>query len=421
MEVSDFLTRPMSFPKDHSEQDILAPKGVEVGDVLGRSGTIIHMPECDRLSTATARTLVEHTVKEMARVYRRHIVKGLRIFVNNRIVEAVDPTLSMPSARHARVEGLTPKTSKLIVARKVAIRRSENQTETAEIVIKLYALPIREWSTLPRKVLSSDLGVFSGHNISILRNDREVFAGVLSAIVQRHSDASWFRIEIDFPGELDEAFGVAANKQGVRLKGYVAEAIKAAIGRDVAQVREQIQYVQAQRATEKKGSGQSESEAKANEADPFQSESLDVPLSEAEQAQMDANLMGLAVALKREAETDEEAFARVKSSRYLITYRHDEYWPFYHVESKFGRVVLTVNTAHPFFSKLYEPMLRLNAGEDEGDGEVKRHGPVVALELMLLALARAQTLMCRDSADAAKLFDAFRRSWSDGLRVQLAD
>ena len=93
-----------------------------------------------------------------------------------------------------------------------------------------------------------------------------------------------------------------------------------------------------------------------------------MPLNEVEQAQMRSQTWaGPAVALKRENETDEEALQRVKSSRYLITYRHDEYWPFYHVESKFGRIILTINTAHPFFTKLYEPILRSStaSGPDE--------------------------------------------------------
>lgn len=418
MEVTDFFTRPMSFPKDHTEQKLLAPAGVTVQEAMRRSGTVVYMPDCDRLSWSTAKPLVEHSVKEMARIYRRKIAGGLSILVNNRIVDAVDPTFTMPEARHAKAEVLSPKTSKLIAARKVAIRRSENAPETADAIIKLFALPIREWSGLSRKTLT-DAGVFSGHNISILRNDREVFAGVLPAIAQRHSDNSWFRIEIDFPGELDEAFGVAANKQGVRLKGYVADAIDKAIGGDIAQVREQIQYVQRQNATEKKGSQPSESEARAQDADPFQAESLDVPLTKEQQAQMEANLAGLAIALKRENETDEEALARVKSSKYLITYKHDPYWPFYHIENKFGRVVLTVNTAHPFFSKLYQPLLELNAEEGGAGNKVK--GPTVALELMLLSLARAQILIARENADIAKLFETFRRSWSDAYRVQLGD
>jgi hypothetical protein len=420
-EIADFFTRPMTFPKDHTEQRLLAPSGVDLREALGRSGTVVYMPECDRLSSRTAKTLVEHAVKEMARIYRRKIAEGLRIWVNNRLVEAVDPTFFMPNARHARVEGLSHKTSKLVVARKVPIQRSENASETADVIIKVFALPIREWSALPRKVLSSDLGVYSGHTISILRNDREVFAGTLPAIAQRHSDASWFRIEIDFPGELDEAFGVAANKQGVRLKTYVSDAIDKAIGHDITQVRDQIKYVQAQNATEKKGSQPSESELRAQESDPFQAETLDVPLTDEERDQMDENLKGLAVALKRETETDEEALVRVKSSKYLIAYRHDPYWPFYHVEHKFGRVVLTVNTAHSFFSKLYEPLLKLDADAEEEGVDSQAKGPVIALELMLFSLGRAQTLISRENADTARLFETFRRSWSDGYRVQLGD
>jgi len=149
VEVSDFFTRPMSFPKDHTEQKLLAPAGVTVRDAMGRSGTAIYMPDCDRLSWSTAKPLVEHAVKEMARIYRRKIAAGLSLWVNNRSVEAVDPTFAMASARHTKAEALSPKTSKLVVARKVALRRSENEPETADAIIKLFALPIREWSGLP--------------------------------------------------------------------------------------------------------------------------------------------------------------------------------------------------------------------------------------------------------------------------------
>lgn len=55
VEISDFFTRPMTFPKDHTEQRLLAPSGVDLRDALGHSGTVIYMPDCDRLSSATAR------------------------------------------------------------------------------------------------------------------------------------------------------------------------------------------------------------------------------------------------------------------------------------------------------------------------------------------------------------------------------
>src|SRR5262245_20709998 len=107
LEIVTFFSRPMSFPKDKSDQILLVGEDeTDLWNRLGSHGTIIYMPECDRLSFKEARKLVDHATKEMARVYRRAISAGLNLYVNNRRVEAFDPTYSMASARHARVEGL---------------------------------------------------------------------------------------------------------------------------------------------------------------------------------------------------------------------------------------------------------------------------------------------------------------------------
>ncbi|WP_430246522.1 ATP-binding protein (plasmid) [Neorhizobium sp. DAR64861/K0K2] len=423
-DVTDFFTKALRFPKNASDQKLLADKGTDLVGTLGRSGTIVYMPECDRLSYVTDRNLVEHATKEMAHVYRRHLAKGLKLYINNRRVIQVDPTFSMPNARHAEMEGLKIKTSRLVVPRKVTIRQSDSNSVSYDISVKLYALPIEEWALHSRKLLK-DIGVFSGHNISILRNDREVFAGYISQIAKKHSEMNWFRIEIDFPGELDEAFGVASNKQGVRLKDYVINAINDAIGDDITAIRAEIHRFQAQRNV-RDSSAISPAEAKANETDPFQSEVLETELSDEEKKQMDANLWGLAIGLKRDNETDEQAFERVKGSKYIITYRHDEYWPFYHVENKFGRIILTINTAHPFYAELYEPLLKTSSTsriEDDDDTDHSKSatptGPVIALELMLLSLARSQSVMTRENPAATTIFDGFRRKWSETLRVQL--
>ena len=420
-DVGEFFTRPMGFPKARAEQSLLAESG-DIDTALPTSGTVVYMPDCDRLSYATAKTLVEHCTKEMARVYRRHINKGLKLYVNNRLLDAVDPTFSMPSARHAAIDGLKTRASRLVLSRKVPINRANGAP--VEILVKLFALPIEEWSDLPRKIQKNDLGVFSGHNISVLRNDREVFAGYLPDIVKRHGDTNWFRIEIDFPGELDEAFGVAANKQGVRLQGQVVDAINKAVGDDVTSVRDEVKRVQAKRSTAKRANVPSESELRATEADPFQPDALD-NLTDEQREQLDDNLRGLAIGLKREGESDEAAFERVKQSKFLITYRHDEYWPFYHVESKFGRIILTINTVHPFFTELYEPLMKASLPEDEHDAvdpatAPAPKGPSVILELMLFSLARAQSVLGRENPEAARVFETLRRNWSETFRIQLS-
>ena len=423
-EVADLLRRPMSCPTDRTEQLLLAEPDDDLAERLGRSGTIVYMPECDRLTFAKAQTLVDHATKEMARVYRRPIGAGLRLFVNNRRVDASDPTYSMPNARHVKLD-IIPKQSRLILAKPVPVRVHENSEETVPIAIKIFRLPIEEWSKLPRKIQRNDLRVFEGNTVSILRNGREVFAGPMTKITTRHSVTYWYRIQIDIPGDLDEAFGISSNKQGVRLKGYVEETIKSAIGEEITRLNDELKRVQAEMAAERAPAKPTTSEAKAAEADPFQRTQA-LLLTPEEEAQLEENLRGLAVTLRRNNETEDETLERIKASPYVIAFRHDEYWPFYDVQQRFGRVILTLNTAHPFFTLLYEPLSKLGQGVEAGADDAaglppptEQSGPIVALDLVLLSLARTQGRLAGTGEDARKLLDLMRREWSDTLRVQL--
>jgi Histidine kinase-, DNA gyrase B-, and HSP90-like ATPase len=424
-EISTLFTEPMSWP-ERDEQQVFS-SAAELPARLGKSGTIVYMPSCDRLTFAKARTLCEHAVKEMSRIYRRTIGNGLKLYVNNRIVEAFDPTYYMANARHARyIEG-DAKQSRLILAKPVQVSLAENSAKTAPITIRLYKLPIDQWSALPRKTLKNDLRVFDGLTVSILRNDREVYAGELPELTTHHSVTHWYRVQIEFPGVLDEAFGVAANKQGVRMKEFVMKAIKEAVGDDITTINDEIKRFQAAQASAREASKPSASEARATEADAFQPKVLEDDLSEEESQQLDANLRALAVGLRRDNETDEEAFQRVKNSKYVIAFKYDEYWPFYHVEHRFGRVILTINTAHGFFAQLYDPLQKLLKTQlPESEGETAKipqaepaMGPLVALELLLLSLARSQSVLSQNNDDARKILDALRRDWSEAYRVQL--
>ena len=423
-EVADLFIKPLSFPANAAEQEVYAKRDDDLEERLGPSGTIVYMPDCDRLTYHTARTLVEHSVKEMSRVYRRAISDGLRLYINNRLVEAFDPTYAMDTARHARLIELPEKTSRLIVAKKVKVPLREHSEDGDDIVIRIYRLPFEAWTNLSRKVLRNDLQVFSGLTVSILRNDREVFAGPMTDLTTRHSVTHWYRIQIDFPGSLDEAFGVSANKQGVRLKGYVKEAIKKAIGEDITTLNDELKRLQGKLASERKGAQPSASEARATDADQHQAKPLD--LTPEDEAQMEQNLRTLAVALRRDGESDEEAYQRVLASKYLIEFKHDEYWPFYHVEHRFGRVLLTINTAHPFFEQLYEPVRKMGQTVQDENGEgldgqdaEDNNGPLVALELLLLSLGRAQAQIAASNDDAKATLETLRREWSEGYRVQL--
>lgn len=428
-ELAELFYKPMGWPGDQKEQELFATDADDLAERLGAHGTIIFMPACDRLSSRKARTLGEHAVSEMARIYRRAISGGLRLYVNNRRVEAFDPTYSMANARHAKVlMNGAPTTSRLVLSRPINVPLSENEpTRVGQVVAKVFALPIDEWSNLDRKTQKNDLRIFDGLTVSILRNDREVFAGPLPKLTTQHSVTNWYRVQIDFPGLLDEAFGVASNKQGVRMKDYVLDKIREEIGSDITKLNDEIKRFQAEKASRLEPAKATASEQRASEVDQLHAKPLSAELTPDEQAQLDANLRGLAVTLKREEETDDQAFERVKSSKYLIDFKHDEYWPFYHVDHRFGRIILTINTAHAFFDKLYNPLKELarQPVEEplyEGQAVESNHvdgGPLVALELLLLSLARAQGVLGMRSDEAKQVFDQLRREWSETYRIQL--
>ncbi len=442
--IVDIITKPQVFPRPQ-EQELLAYNTDDLSDRIGKSGTLVYMPDCDRLSSSKARTLVEHGVKEMARVYRRFIGNGLKLYVNNRLVEPFDPTYSMANARHAKIPELTIKESRLILSKPVKIRpyedmnqKDEDENDGIDINVRLYALPIEDWGNLPLKVRKNDLHLYDDLTVSFMRNDREVYAGTIPEIARRHSDTNWFRVQIDFNGDLDEAFGVAANKQGVRPKGYVLKKIAAALDGEIATVREQVKRHQGEQTSRRKGGGQGAAEKRADETEPFQSRPLAEPAATtAEEKQvLEENLRTLAIMLKRDQETDEQAFERIKAGKHIIHYKHDEYWPFYHVDHRFGKIILTINTAHPFYTALYEPLSTAaaaiatrsaEAGADQNDESEPElmsfsgaDGALAALQLMLLSLAKAQSLMSIEDEGRRKLFDQFRTEWSNTYRVQLS-
>jgi hypothetical protein len=284
---------------------------------------------------------------------------------------------------------------------------------------------------LPRKTLKNDLHMFEPFSVSFVRNDREVHVGLVPELAGKpHGDGQWVRLLVDFSGELDEAFGVAANKQGVRPKKYVYDIIRERIREDVSRIRESVKQFRAKRAESGGRQQLTAAEFKASETDAFQAKQLPAapaPTTAEELKALKDALRAFAVTLKRGEETDDEAFERVKKSTYLTVFKHDAYWPFYHADFQFGKVILTINTAHPFFTKLYEPLSKFSVSNapSADDAEVntdhsEESGLLVPLQLLLLSLARTQSVLCSDDDPAKRqLFENLRREWSNSLQTHL--
>lgn len=426
LEIVTILTRPMEAPKGISDQELLASDPNTLVEALGTSGTIVFVPNCDRVTYKESKALYESAAREMSRIYRRMIAEGVKIYVNNKELEPFDPTYWMKESRHTKVEEIKdlPKRSQLVETWSVEIPIEEEFKATSIATVKLYVLP-EQWHSLLPSVQKKQLRIFDGHQVSYMRNGREVSVGTSVALnLQKHANTNWLRLQIEFNGELDEAFGVAMTKQGVRPKSYALNAIKAKIADAVTKVRNHNAEIQAKNNRAKTAAAASRSERLAMDADKLQRKPLP-ELTEEEHQALEANLQALAVTLKRNEETDAQALERIRSSTYIIHLKHDEFWPFYAVDYQYGKVILTINTAHPFYSKLYRPLESLSSGDPDGENNGSpsaRDGELLAaLQMLLFSLARTQSTMSNggERDGFRDLFKAFQAEWSDNLKTQL--
>ena len=279
--------------------------------------------------------------------------------------------------------------------------------------------------------------MYGDYTVSFMRNDREVdIAATVRAIsINKHATNNWLRLEIDFNGEADEGFGIASNKQGVRLRDFAAEKIRDLIEEPLAALRKELAELKSRHVALKSGSTVSEAEQRATGAEGLQGKSLPVEAETAEQkADLEKNLQVLATGLKRDGETDEQAFERIKKSRFVTRTVHNDYFPFFDSEYKYERVILTVNTAHPFYQTVWAPLEALSRttaatgapGEDE-DAEANPDAAntctevLVGLQMLFFSLARTQAQMAGHDKDEERkqLFKNFRKEWSSNLETQL--
>ena len=190
------------------------------------------------------------------------------------------------------------------------------------------------------------------------------------------------------------------------------DALAKQLAEDVQGLRNRIQRHASERATGRKDAGKpNEAERRAAEAEGYISSPLPDPSPE-ERADLETNLRDLAAEVRAPEETDEQALERVRASRYVTRMVADPHWPFFDAEHRADRVLLTVNTQHPFYANVYAPLEAMDA-PDDGDH------PLVGLQMTLLSLARTQISLSGASNENQRLFKSMRDQWSIALKEQM--
>jgi hypothetical protein len=446
-EIQEILTDQMTYPNRELSPDLepLAENPDDLEAALGRSGTIVFIPECDRLSKSSTKGLVDDAVKAMSRIYRNFLAQGKNIYINNRPLTFFDPTYRSRSAWHVHALEAYARETGLEIAEMVSravmddeevpIAVAADSDRTHPVRIRLVMLP-ESWYDLGRTVLKN-IRVFTDEDkgVSILRNGREIQIGPFYKLVKSLTTRDvWWRLEIDFPGGLDEAFGVFVNKQGIRPQEHVILALHKAINQQLVRVRNRIREIQARRSSSDNAPKASDPERKATEAEAFQATVLPKPLLKGEE--LEQHLKTMAFHHRRGEETEQQALDRIRSSTYLTTFKHDPDAPFYRVDfdADAAKVVLTLNSAHPFYDLVYRPLMdlevqcrRVQVDADDHDadpdlGQLAKRA-LEGLQLTLFSLARTQAALTENDQDSdaptSRLFDRLRKQWSMNLETQL--
>ena len=343
-----------------------------------KSGTIVRLTRCDRFQFRTISEAQSRLKIELGRLFREAIFEGIAIRVNGEQVYPLDPLYLRTRERMAKAEPFGPPLVYKI--------RCSLPIGTSEVKVAFTQLPLAKWNSLSNQD-KNILGIAKGGGVSILRAGREIDYGwYFMGTKRKENYDDWWRCEIRFNPDLDEAFGVTHTKQGIRP----TEALEGLLSPDLERIaRELNSKVRRQYAEIKAAAKQTSVLMHVDKRDHL----LEPPNSivktqfhpTAARAQRNPVLAGLKYTIKTERSSEEN---------------------FYEVLTEGVHVTIVLNELHPFYERIYRRMPPVSPGT--------RQTPVLDnLKALLAAAARAE-LAYEAPSDRAIILK-FRRSWSNAL------
>lgn len=339
-------------------------------------GTAVRLQRCDRLEYRRPSTLIKKLHEDLGRIYRHFLARGMRLQVNGRPVEPIDPLFLAPSAHAPTGRQFGD----------VLNYRLSGAGGTGQVKVRFSELPVEHWHDLPSDE-KRRLGVTNAPTVSIVRADREVDRGwFFMGGKRRENYDDWWRCEISFDASLDELFGITHAKQAISPTDELLEALVPdlePIARALnSRVRRRFELV---KVTNPLGAAEKQA-ARADAVLPALPKRRETVAPE------------LRHILARHAAGSESAPYRIVVTDLPTTAAFD-------VVVRRGQLFLLLNSRHPLFRDLYGP---LAMSESEKDQDVAKR-----VALAVLAAARAEA-GAPGRADRVQVRQ-FREAWADVL------
>jgi hypothetical protein len=399
------------------------------------TGTLVVWSKCDRLTQGEDGTVNDlNSVREdlvhwISRTYRYFLDGGVRIELGNINIEPHDPLYLMTIPRFAA----DPK-AEVLLDDALEWDVPSDPARTSTVRIRVTLLPEawrlkRGWGS-PQHTPTRERRIHDNEGVSILRAKREIFFGILpkfySAAVEDID--RWHGIEISFDPDLDECFRVRNVKKGAEPVDALRDALRAKIKEVVKAARKRIQKTYTDEENKEKASQRIHEQAEdigaeVDKTSPKARAGSDVSPDERE-AMFEELASAAAEAAQEEGTaappvSKEEIKERIKQNPFSII---DMQWPgkeFIEIEHLGTNTVIKLNNRHPFFTKIYSPLLKAagvlvprNDGEPKqalSEEELQRLARIVhvGLDLLLVAYAKGESM----NADPEAAYGDLRTQW----------
>lgn len=345
-------------------------------------GTRIRWTRCDRLASRSQKQLQTQLIEHFQRTFRYYLWEGLQLVINGQALTGIDPLMLDP---RSQLTGASQFGEPLHFPISLQLR-GHGRVE-GSVCVQFSEFPVHRWAglSLPEK---RRMGIVRGAGVSVMRARRQVdFGWFFMGEKRKEAYDDWWRCEVSFEPSLDELFGITHTKQQVRPLPVLEEILTPHIERTARALNARVRNAHLT--------------LKARQR---------VSRSELQLSRVESRLPPLPEVI---GDGDSQLFEQLKATfpglldspmlvdnavQLLETELPGS--PLFEWLRRPDRLIVVLNTLHPFYLAHYLPLL-------ERPGEEARRQRE-ELELWFLALARAE-------AAHGTALRPYREQWSNVL------
>jgi hypothetical protein len=395
-----------------------AAKGDDQIDVTTlKSGTIVVFEQLDRLGRLTgwikADTLRAKLLEHFGIIYR-HWIPERQILIDGVKVQAVDPLFLM---EHARLFDETSVRAERVETRTIEVETGRKTT--GRITIRASVLPPNFQLVDPSQYgikgakINRRWQVMKDYNgLLVCREHRQIDTIAPRWTKFQTYDAN-VKVEIDFDPELDEFFGITTAKQQIVIDDEMWEKLQhegkgggalVSVVEDIrANLKKQRTELEAKLQNRASKEGPRPSALAMEQSEKYKGTTTEPTTDQQEEAKK--NLEELATGRVEVTGEPKEKVMRelteeTSKRRWELEFTPIPEGPFYRPVRLGEQKRLVINTAHPFYTKIYDAAPDVRA----------------ALEVLLFVLAERE-LEVKNEAET--FYRAERQRWSERLRHAL--